>query len=66
MFGAKPEDVQHFYAADNSARQETIRADVAQRLRKACSHLSDEAFAVLVGKIVEVQLKSERGQRKKP
>jgi len=54
------------HEAERSARQEAIRADVARRLRKACSHLSDEAFAALVDKIVGVQLKGERGPRKPP
>jgi hypothetical protein len=51
---------------ERNARQEAIRADVSKRLRKACSHLSDEAFAKLVDKIVGVQLKAERGPRKMP
>lgn len=52
------------FTPERSARQEAIRADVAKRLRKACSHLSDEAFAALVDKIVGVQLKAERGSGK--
>ena len=52
------------HEAERSARHEAIRADVARSLRKACSHLSDEAFAALVDKIVGVQLKAERGPRK--
>jgi hypothetical protein len=47
----------------DKTRHEDIRRDIAQRLRKACSHLSDEDFAALVHKIVKVQLKSERGSR---
>jgi hypothetical protein len=46
------------------ARHDMIRADIARRLRKACSYLGDEEFAALVDKIVEVQLKSERGAGK--
>ena len=41
-----------------------IRADIARRLRKACSYLGNEEFAALVDKMVEVQLKSERGAGK--
>jgi hypothetical protein len=44
-------------------RHEDIRKDIAQRLRNACSHLSDEEFAALVQKIVKVQLKSEGRSR---
>ena len=47
----------------DKTRHEDIRKDIAQRLRKACSHLNDEDFAALVQKIVKVQLKSERGSR---
>lgn len=52
------------FTPERTARQEAIRADVAKRLRKACSHLNDEAFALLVDKIVAVQLKAERGPGK--
>jgi hypothetical protein len=47
-----------------NARHEMIRADIARRLRNACSYLGDEEFAALVDKLVEVQLKSERGAGK--
>lgn len=57
-------DLLGLFTAERSARQEAIRADVAKRLRKACSHLSDDAFALLVDKIVSVQLRAERGPRK--
>ena len=57
--GGQP-DLPGSYQASNNAREETIRVDVARRLRKACSHLTDEAFAVLVAKIAAVQLKAER------
>ena len=44
---------------DRKARQETLRRDIACRLRKGCSHLNDEDFATLVDKIVKVQLAGE-------
>ena len=49
------------HQAENTLRHEAIRVDVARRLRKACSHLSDEEFAALVDKIAGVQLRAERG-----
>lgn len=45
------------------SRRETIRADIARRLRKACSYLSDAEFAALVEKIVKTQIGGERGSR---
>jgi hypothetical protein len=47
----------------DSLRHDAIRKDVANRLRKACSHLSEEDFAALVQQIVNVQLKSEGRSR---
>ena len=44
----------------DSVRHEAIRADVAKRLRKACTHLNEKEFAALVDKIVKVQLKGEK------
>jgi hypothetical protein len=44
-------------------RHAAIRRDVAQRLRKACVHLSDEEFDELVDKIVKVQLEGERPRK---
>jgi hypothetical protein len=57
-------DILGLKEADTNARHEAIRVDVARRLRKACSHLSEEEFAALVAKIVGVQLKAERGLSK--
>jgi hypothetical protein len=51
---------------DRNARRESIRADITRRLRKACSHLGDEEFANLIEKMVNVQLRSERGARNLP
>jgi hypothetical protein len=43
-----------------------VRADIARRLGRACSHLDDAEFAVLVEKMVGVQLRSEREAGRKP
>jgi hypothetical protein len=51
---------------DRRLRGEAIRVDIARRLRKACSHLSDEEFATLIERMVNVQLGSERRTRKTP
>jgi hypothetical protein len=48
---------------DDNPRYEMIRKDVAHRLRKACSHLSDEEFAALVDRIVKIQLAGEGRSR---
>jgi hypothetical protein len=41
-------------------RYEAIRFDIATRLRRACSYMSDEEFAALVDKLVKAQFGSER------
>jgi hypothetical protein len=51
------------FEQENSIRHEDIRKDIATRLRKACSHLTEEDFAALVLRIVKVQLKSEGRSR---
>jgi hypothetical protein len=43
-----------------SERHEAIRRDISNRLRKMCSNLSDEEFAALVEKMLQVQLAGER------
>ena len=53
----KPMDA---FERKENPRYDAIRKDVANRLRKACGHLSAEEFAALVDKIVEVQLKGEK------
>ena len=40
-------------------RTEKIRTDLAARLKKACSHLSEEEFKVLLDKMTRVQLEGE-------
>lgn len=40
-------------------RIEKIRSDLAARLKKACSHLPEEEFRVLLDKMTRVQLGGE-------
>lgn len=42
------------------ARKNAIRADIAQRLRRICSDLTDDEFQMLVEQMADRQLKSER------
>lgn len=61
MFGAdrdSQEDVS--VAALEAARRASIRADIAKRVKRACTHLSDEEFSRLVDEMTERQLKGER------
>lgn len=55
--------VSDLFEQDKTARTETLRADIGRRLRKACSHLSEEDFAALVEKMITVQLGGERRSR---
>ena len=41
-------------------RAETIRDDIAIRLRPICSHLTDEDFSALIERMVTAQLLRER------
>ena len=43
-----------------SNRKATIRADIAQRLRRVCSDLPETEFQGLVDEIADRQLKAER------
>jgi hypothetical protein len=45
--------------SENNSRREAIRRDIAHRLRRSCSHLSEDAFAALVDKIMRVQIAGE-------
>ena len=45
---------------ERKARNEKVRCGIADRLRNACSYLSDADFLVLVDKIATVQLVAER------
>lgn len=41
-------------------RREIIRDDIAKRIRKVCSHLSEADFKNLVNEMAEQKLKGER------
>lgn len=41
-------------------RRDVIRGDIAKRLRKVCSHLSDAEFKKLVEAMANQKLKGER------
>jgi hypothetical protein len=43
-----------------SAHRENVRADIARRVKRACSHLSDDEFALLVDSMTDRQLRGER------
>ena len=45
---------------EDNRRYEAIRIDIATRLRKACSYMSDEEFAALVDKMATTQFGGER------
>jgi hypothetical protein len=45
--------------SSREARVEGIRQDIAKRLRKVCSNLTDVEFAALVDRMIEVQLIGE-------
>ena len=46
--------------AYHAARRETMRADLAKRLRKVCANFSEEEFRELVDGMIEQQLRGER------
>ena len=62
-----PAEREHVLAA-NTARFEEVSADIAARLRRVCSNLSDEQFSALVHEIADVKLRYEdrefRGARR--
>ncbi|HYN82814.1 MAG TPA: hypothetical protein VES88_15100 [Gemmatimonadaceae bacterium] len=41
-------------------RRDTIREDIARRLRHICSHMSDSEFKELVNSMADQKLKGER------
>ena len=43
-------------------RRDTIRDDIAKRLRNVCSHLSDVEFKKLVEAMTDQKLKGERSR----
>jgi hypothetical protein len=48
-----------FFKSERTARFEMVRNDIAKRLRKACGHITDADFALLVEKMARVQLRAE-------
>ncbi|MDP9205088.1 MAG: hypothetical protein M3P12_06485 [Gemmatimonadota bacterium] len=44
------------FEQENTARMEKVRSYIARRLKKACSHLSEEEFEALVNTMTKVQL----------
>ena len=53
-------------SAPSPDRAEQLRSDISARLRRVCTHLSDEQFAELVADIAEVTLKYEEKPRLSP
>jgi hypothetical protein len=43
-----------------AARRASVRADIARRVKRACTHLSEEEFSRLVDEMTDRQLKGER------
>jgi hypothetical protein len=41
-------------------REQAVRDEIARRVKRVCSHCSDEEFKELVGKMAEQQVRSER------
>ena len=61
MFGADRESQVDVSVAElEAARRASVRADIAKRVRRACTHLCDEEFSRLVDEMTERQLKGER------
>ena len=56
-------DVVGSFEHARSARMEKVRAEIARRLKNACSHLSEEEFEVLVDRMTKVQLGGEGRSR---
>ncbi len=46
--------------AYHASRKETVRADIARRLKRICSHLSDAEFSQLVELMTENKMKADR------
>jgi hypothetical protein len=42
-----------------AARRATVHADIAKRVRRACTHLSDEEFSRLVDEMTDRQIRAE-------
>jgi DNA-binding MurR/RpiR family transcriptional regulator len=48
--------------AHHVSRREIIRQDIAKRLRRVCTHLSDEEFAKLVEAMADQKIRGERSR----
>jgi hypothetical protein len=48
--------------AFRKTRRDQIRDDIAKRLRKVCSHLSETEFTNLVNSMADQKLKGERSK----
>ena len=61
MSGAEREARADITVAElEAARRASVRADIARRVKRACTHLSDEEFSRLVDEMTDRQLKGER------
>jgi hypothetical protein len=48
----------------NAARADQLKADISARLRRVCSHLTDEQFAALVDDVAQVTLRYQMPGRR--
>ena len=61
MLGAEREARVDITVAElEAARRASVRADIVKRVKRACTHLSDEEFSQLVDEMTDRQLKGER------
>ena len=58
MSSQRPKATASFEERDQ-LRTEKVRSDLAARLKKACSYLSEDEFSVLLDKMTKVQLGGE-------
>jgi len=43
-----------------AVRRASVRADIARRIKRACTHLTDDEFTRLVDEMTDRQLRGER------
>lgn len=48
--------------AHHHSRREIIRDDIAKRIRRVCTHLSDQEFATLVEAMADQKIRGERSR----
>ena len=46
--------------SQEQVRRDRIRGDIARRIKRACSHLGEDEFQLLVDEMTDRQLKGER------